>query len=104
MIVSGGGQRDKPFGAPLSEENETLRWPTNLDHKTIVLRLVPLRTELEAAGLHELAARFSGVEGMTGGQIGAAVIGALTLLQHKPEHNAIAKQFEMIAVNLKNLK
>jgi len=88
----------------LSEENETLRWPTNLDRNAIVQRLAPLRAELEAAGLHELAARFAGVEGMSGGQIGAAVIGALTILQDKPEHNAIARQFEMIAVNLKNLK
>lgn len=88
----------------MSEENETLRWPTNLDRNAIVQRLVPLRADLEAAGLRDLAARFAGVEGMTGGQIGAAVIGALTVLQDKPEHNAIAKLFEMIAVNLKNLK
>lgn len=88
----------------MSEENETLRWPTNLDRAAIVHRLVQLRADLEAAGMPELAARFAGVEALSGGQIGAAVIGALTVLQDKPEHNAIAKQFEMIAVNLKNLK
>jgi hypothetical protein len=88
----------------LSEEDETLRWPTNLDRNAIERRLVQLRADLEAVGLHDLAARFAGGEGMTGGQLGAAVIGALTVLQDKPEHNAIAKQFEMIAVNLKNLR
>ena len=85
-------------------ENETLRWPTNLDRNAIVLRLEQLRIDVEAAGLPELAARFVNVAAMTGGQIGAAVIGALTVLADKPEHNAIARQFEMIAVNLKNLK
>ena len=88
----------------MNDENETLRWPTNLDRAAIVQRLVQLRADCEAAGLPDLAARLAGVEGKTGGQIGAAVIGALTVLQEKPEHNAIAKQFEMIAVNLKNLK
>jgi len=88
----------------MNDGNETLRWPTNLDRATIVLRLVQLRTDCEAAGLPDLAARFARVEEMTGGQIGAAVIGALTVLQDKPEHEAIVKQFEMIAVNLKNLK
>ena len=88
----------------MSEENETLRWPTNLDRAAIVRRLVQLRADIEAAGMPELAARFARVKTMSGGQIGAAVIGALTVLQDKPEHNAIAKQFEMIAVNLKNLK
>ena len=84
--------------------NETLRWPTNLDRNAIVQRLVNLRAELEAAGMVELAARFVNVREMTGAQIGGAVIAALTVLQDKPEQNAIAKQFEMIAVNLKNLK
>lgn len=88
----------------MSEEDETLRWPTNLDRLAIVQRLGQLRAAAAAEGLADLAARFEGVERMTGGQIGAAVIGALTILQDKPEHNAIAKQFEMIAVNLKNLK
>ena len=88
----------------MSQENETLRWPTNLDRKAIVQRLEQLRAETEAAGLPEVAARFANVRKMSGGQIGAAVIAAMTVLQDKPEHNAIAKQFEMIAVNLKNLK
>lgn len=88
----------------MGEEEETLRWPTNLDRMAIMQRLAQLQTAASAAGLAELSGRLARVEGMTGAQIGAAVIGALTELQHKPEHNAIARQFEMIAVNLKNLK
>jgi len=32
------------------------------------------------------------------------VVAALTLVQEKPEHRAIATQLEMVAMNLKNLK
>ena len=39
----------------------------------------------------------------TAGQIGAAVVGALTWLQDKPQHRAITTQLEMVAMNLKNL-
>lgn len=90
----------------MTSEYETLRWPTNLDRAAIVERLVQLRASAAAAGLPDIAARFSGVETMAPGQIGANVIGALTWLQEKPEpaHRAIAMQLEMIAVNLKNLK
>lgn len=84
--------------------NETLRWPTNLDHAAIVRRLVQVRESAQAAGLGDLAARFANIEGMAAGQIGAKVIGALTWLQEKPEHRSIATQLEMIAMNLKNLK
>ena len=92
----------------MSEEedrgNETLRWPTNLDQAAIVKRLVQLRAQAEAAGQSELYERFKRVESMTGGQIGAAVIGALTWLQDKSELRTYATQLEMVAVNLKNLK
>ena len=40
----------------MSEENETLRWPTNLDHAAIVERLVHVRALAEAAGLAEIGA------------------------------------------------
>ena len=91
-------------GANLTSEYETLRWPTNLDRAAIVERLVQVRADAEAAGLPDIAARFSGVESMASGQIGSNVIGALTWLQEKPEYRAIAMRLEMIAVNLKNLK
>jgi len=87
----------------MANENETLRWPTNLNHAGIVARLVQVRDSAGAAGLDELAARFATVETMAKAQIGAAVVGALTWLQDKPQHRAITTQLEMVAMNLKNL-
>ena len=88
----------------MTYENETLRWPTNLNQAAIVQRLVALRESAQAAGHADLAGRFATIETMTGGQIGAAVIGALTWLQEKPEFRPFATQLEMVAVNLKNLR
>ena len=84
----------------MSNEYETLRWPTNLDRSGIEQRLVQVRD----AGVEDLAKRFSGLEKMTAAQLGAAVVGALSWIQDKPEHRAIAMQLEMVAMNLKNLK
>jgi 3,4-dihydroxy-2-butanone 4-phosphate synthase len=87
----------------LAYENETLRWPTNLDHAAIVRRLVEIRNSARESGFAELAAHLANVEGMTPAHIGASVIAAMTLVQEKPEHGSIATQLEMIAMNLKNL-
>ncbi len=88
----------------MASENETLRWPTNLDRAGIEKRLVQVRKDAEAGQLAELTALFANVEGMTPRQIGANVVAALTWVQGKPEHRAIATQLEMVAMNLKNLK
>ena len=88
----------------MSEENETLRWPTNLDHAAIVERLVRVRALAKEAGLADIAARFADVENMPAGQIGANVIAALTWIQEKTEYPAITQQLAMVAMNLKNLK
>ena len=88
----------------MGEENETLRWPTNLDHAAIVTRLVQVRTLATEAGLADLAARFADVETMPAGLIGARVIAALTWVQEKTEYPAITAQLAMVAMNLKNLK
>lgn len=88
----------------MTAENETLRWPTNLDHAAIVARLVEARSAAQAAGLPELAARFADVETMPAGRIASAVVAALTSIQEAPEHRAIAMQLEMVAINLKNLR
>ena len=85
-------------------ENETLRWPTNLDHATIVRWLVEVRAIAVAAGLAELAACFTDVETMPAGRIAAGVVAALTSIQEKAEHRAIAMRLEMVALNLKNLR
>ena len=88
----------------MSEENETLRWPTNLDRAAIVERLVQVRALAEAAGLTEIAQRLADVENMPSGQIGANVVLALTWIQEKTEYPAITSQLAMVAMNLKNLK
>jgi hypothetical protein len=88
----------------VSNENETLRWPTNLDRAAIVERLVQVRALATAAGLAELAARFAAVETMPSAEIGSNVVAALTWIQEKPEHTAITTQLAMVAMNLKNLR
>jgi hypothetical protein len=84
----------------MSNDYETLRWPTNLDRAGIEKRLAQLRD----SGVPELAGRFTNLEKMTAAQLGAAVVAALSWVQGKPEHRAIATQLEMVAMNLKNLK
>lgn len=84
----------------MSEGYETLRWPTNLDRTGIEKRLVQVRD----SGVPEMTERFSNLEKMTSAQLGAAVVAALSWIQGKPEHRAIATQLEMVAMNLKNLK
>jgi hypothetical protein len=88
----------------MTYENETLRWPTNLDRTAIVARLVEVRKAAAAAGLDDFAARFADVENLSSPELGARVIAALTWIQEKPEHPAITAQLAMIAMNLKNLK
>ena len=88
----------------MNEENETLRWPTNLDRAAIVARLIHVRALAAEAGLGDLAARLDGVETLPSPEIGSKVISALTWIQEKPEHGAITTQLAMVAMNLKNLK
>ena len=88
----------------MTDENETLRWPTNLDRAGIVERLVQVRVLAGEAGLADIEARFADVENMSSGQIGASVIAALTWIQERPEYPAITSQLAMVAMNLKNLK
>jgi hypothetical protein len=93
----------------LTQENETVRWPANLDRAAIEKRLAKVRQVAVDANLAELSARFDNVAAMSAGQIASSVVGALTWLLNRPEHErrdheAITKQLEMVALNLKNLK
>lgn len=88
----------------MSTENETLRWPTNLDREGIERRLVQVREAAQSASLTYLASLFAAVEGMSAAQIASSVVAAMTWLQDRPEHRAITTQLEMVALNLKNLK
>jgi len=88
----------------MTNEYETLRWPTNLDRAGIETRLVEVRAYAESHGMTELAARFAYLPEMSAKQLGAAVVASLTALQDQHEHRAITMQLEMVAMNLKNLK
>jgi hypothetical protein len=84
--------------------DETLRFPTNLDRGGIESRLVQVRDAAKAQGLDQVAALFQDLPKLSGAQVGHNVLAALELVQKKPEHNAITRQLEMVALNLKNLK
>ena len=85
-------------------QDETLRWPTNLDRSGIEARLVQVHAAAKAQGLDEVAALFANLGALTAAQLGHNVVSALELLQQKKEHDAITRQLEMVAMNLKNLK
>lgn len=88
----------------MDSDNETLRWPTNLDRAAIIERLVRVRAMAAEAGLGDLAGRLEAVESLPSPELGAKVIGALTWIQEKPEYAAMTAQLAMVAMNLKNLK
>ena len=88
----------------MSEGRETLRFPAEMDHAAIVGRLAGLREAGRDLGLAEFVAILADVETMTPAQLGLAVLSALGWLQARPEHGFMAKQMQMIAMNLKNLK
>ena len=85
-------------------DDETLRFPSNLDHAAIVARLVKLREAGEKAGLAEFVEMLSGVEALPPAQLGLRIISAINWLQARPEHKVLAGRMEMLAVNIKNLK
>ena len=87
-----------------SEVEETIRFPTNLDHAAIVLRLIQFRKDARSSGLPELAEQFMEVETMSAATIASRVVAAITWLLDKTEYRDLTKQIEMVALNLKNLK
>ena len=87
-----------------SRTDETLRWPTNLDRAGIEGRLVEVRETARQQGLAEVVGLFESLEKMSGPQLGAKVVAALTWLQDRPQHRPLTMQLEMVAMNLKNLK
>jgi hypothetical protein len=94
---------------PMPNSNETIRWPTNLDRAAIEKRLTRVAEMAAEHQLLDLSARFANVSTMSAAQIASNVVGALTwfLNQPTPERSsiqAISKELEMVALNLKNLK
>jgi hypothetical protein len=88
----------------MSSENETLRWPTNLDRAAIEKRLVHAREVAQKDGMHEIAALFKDIEGKPPAHIAKSVMAALDWLEGKSELRAFTLQLEMVALNLKNLR
>ena len=85
-------------------EEETLRWPTNLDRAGIENRLLEVRENARRFGLVEIVRLFENLGSMSAAQLGTNVVAALTLLQSKPGHRPLTMQLEMVAMNLKNLR
>jgi hypothetical protein len=85
------------------DDNETIRWPTNLDRAAIEGRLVQVRNAARGQSLAELVALLHDVETKPAAQLASAVVGALAWLDGKG-HEAMEKQLQMVALNLKNLK
>ena len=75
----------------MEKEDETVRFPTKLDPAAIYERLAGVRDAAQQSGLPET-------------EIGKVVIRSMGLIGGKPEHQGLAKQLQIIAMNLKNLK
>jgi len=88
----------------MAADDKTLRMVTNLDRPAIEGKLGEVRKAAGSANLAELAAMFTGVEGMPRAQIEQRVGNALKWLANKPQHQAITSQLELVELNLKNLK
>jgi hypothetical protein len=88
----------------MSIENETLRFPTNLDRAAISKRLVHARETANKEGLAEVAKLLADIENQPPAQIAKAVFAVLDWLEKKPELRQFTVQLEMVALNLKNLK
>ena len=88
----------------MTSENETLRWPTNLNRAAINERLINARTIAERDGLTEVARLLVNIENETPAHIAKALMATLDWLEGKSELRAFTLQLEMVALNLKNLK
>jgi hypothetical protein len=88
----------------MTAENETLRWPTNLNRAAINQRLVHAREVAERDGMKEVAGFLANIENETPAHIAKGVMASLSWLEGKPELRAFTLQLEMVALNLKNLK
>jgi len=86
------------------ENEETIRWPTNLDRTAIEQRLIQARATAQKHGWKEVTALLDGVERKSAAEIAKSVMATLDWLQRQPELRAFTQQLQMVALNLKNLK
>ena len=90
-------------------EGETIRWPTNLDRKAIEERLASVSGRAAQLNLKDISERFADVKALPAAQIASRVVATLTFLFNQPQaerarYEDIARDLEMVALNLKNLK
>lgn len=88
----------------MPDSEETLRFPTRMEPAEIRSRLVSIHATAVQEGHAEIAAALDGLHAMPAAEIGKAVIRALGLIGGKPEVQTIARQLQLVAMNLKNLK
>jgi hypothetical protein len=86
------------------ETEETLRWPTNLNRAAITQRLVEARATAEKQGWTEVVGLLANVETKSAPEIAKSVMASLDWLQRQPELQSFARQLQMVALNLRNLK
>lgn len=87
-----------------NDHDKTLKLVTNLDRGAVESRLGELRKAAQSSNLAELAAMFSGIEGMPRAEMEKRVRNALKWLADKPQHNNLRGQLEIVEINLPNLK
>lgn len=92
----------------MTNNEETIRFPTNLNRNQIETRLVQLHAIAVQQGLKDVADRFADVRAMSAVHIRTAVLSTLTQISEKPgdgrdRYDTVARALEMIALNLKNL-
>ena len=86
------------------ENDETVRFPTRLDPAAIFARLADIRESARQGGFDEIATALKDVETLPASEIGKVVIRTMGLIGGKPERQVLAKQLQIVAMNLKNLK
>ena len=87
----------------MADEDKTVRMVTNLDRKAIEAKLAGAREAAQKAGLAEVAAMLTGVEGQPREHIEGRVTHALHWLADKPHHQRLVADLELVEINLKNL-
>ena len=90
------------------DDEETIRFPTNLNRKQIETRLIRVHAIAVQQGLQDVAGKFADVRAMPAARIRSAVFGTLTMIGKKPgderrRYAGVARTLEMVAVNLANL-
>ena len=88
----------------MSSHDKTLKLVMNLDRPAVEAQVAEVRKLAQASNLGELAAMFSGIEGMPRAQMETRVKNALRWLKGKPQHEGLQARLELVELNLPNLK